>query len=297
MEHDLKNLNDEGARKNKSWTNVTKREWTTFWGLMLASTQYQERGLSLWSSTSPGITSAPNFGRFMSYARFRGIRLLVPWAKADLPSVHKDGWAWFRQMVADFNTNREAVLGMLRDATLDESMSAWQPRTSKKGGLPNLSFIARKPEPLATLYGDSWFTSIRAAVAAGKAGRHYGGVLKTAHGGHPKDYITSILDPMCAGDRLTLTASMDGVDLVAVGYKHNKKVIHFLATKGAAPTLDGDDPYKQRWLDEHGNLSYRDISCPKLCSNYFAAAPKVDNHHQSRQFDLKLEKRWGTHDC
>jgi hypothetical protein len=30
----------------------------------------------------------------------------------------------------------------------DESMSAWVPRTSKTGGLPNISFIKRKPEPL-----------------------------------------------------------------------------------------------------------------------------------------------------
>ena len=29
-------------------------------------------------------------------------------------------------------------------------MSAWVPRTSKTGGLPHLSFIERKPEPLGT---------------------------------------------------------------------------------------------------------------------------------------------------
>ena len=33
---------------------------------------------------------------------------------------------------------------------LDESMSAFKPRTTKTGGLPNISFIARKPEPLGT---------------------------------------------------------------------------------------------------------------------------------------------------
>eukprot|EP00873_Tetraselmis_striata_P017964 jgi/Tetstr1/438228/TSEL_002880.t3 len=71
-------------------------------------------------------------------------------AKADLVTLHMDGWAWFRQMVADFNDKREEVLGALRDATLDESMSAWKARTSRRGGLPNLSFIARKPEPLGT---------------------------------------------------------------------------------------------------------------------------------------------------
>jgi len=68
----------------------------------------------MWSSPSHGITSAPNFGRFMSYARFHGIRLQVPWAMTDLPSVHKDGWSWFRQMLAEFNTNLEAMLGVLR---------------------------------------------------------------------------------------------------------------------------------------------------------------------------------------
>jgi hypothetical protein len=31
---------------------------------------------------------------------------------------------------------------------LDESMSAWCPRKTKTGGLPNISFILRKPEPL-----------------------------------------------------------------------------------------------------------------------------------------------------
>jgi hypothetical protein len=33
---------------------------------------------------------------------------------------------------------------------LDESMSAWCPRKDKTGGLPNISFILRKPEPLGT---------------------------------------------------------------------------------------------------------------------------------------------------
>ncbi len=33
---------------------------------------------------------------------------------------------------------------------LDESLSAWRPRKDKTGGLPNISFILRKPEPLGT---------------------------------------------------------------------------------------------------------------------------------------------------
>jgi hypothetical protein len=45
-----------------------------------------------------------------------------------------------------------------------------------------------------------------------------------------------------------------------MGYKYNKrKVIHFIATGGAANTFDGDDPYKQRWADEYGNICVRAI--------------------------------------
>jgi hypothetical protein len=33
---------------------------------------------------------------------------------------------------------------------LDESMPAWCPRKDKTGGLPNISFILRNPEPLGT---------------------------------------------------------------------------------------------------------------------------------------------------
>jgi len=35
-------------------------------------------------------------------------------------------------------------------AIIDESMNAWRPRTTKLGGLPNISHIPRKPEPLGT---------------------------------------------------------------------------------------------------------------------------------------------------
>jgi hypothetical protein len=38
---------------------------------------------------------------------------------------------------------------------IDELMSAWPPRTKALGGLPNISFILRKPEPLG-----EWFVVI-----------------------------------------------------------------------------------------------------------------------------------------
>jgi hypothetical protein len=56
----------------------------------------------------------------------------------------------FEKMVADFNTNRSEVMHFSAWGTTDESMGAYQPRVTKCGGLPNISFIKRKPKPLGT---------------------------------------------------------------------------------------------------------------------------------------------------
>ena len=61
-----------------------------------------------------------------------------------------DPWAKFRPLVESFNENRAATLHRDGDSTADESMCAYQPRKDKFGGLPNISFIKRKPKPLGT---------------------------------------------------------------------------------------------------------------------------------------------------
>ena len=38
---------------------------------------------------------------------------------------------------------------------LDESMSAWRPKTTKLGGLPHLTHEPRKPIPLGTMFRNS----------------------------------------------------------------------------------------------------------------------------------------------
>ena len=86
----------------------------------------------------------------MKQWRFNEIRNLLKYAKADLSLAPSDPWAWFRPAVDDFNSSRKAVLQHGLVVTLDESMSAWKPRADKFGGLPNISFIMRKPKPLGT---------------------------------------------------------------------------------------------------------------------------------------------------
>jgi hypothetical protein len=138
---------------------------------------------------------------------------------------------------------------------------------------------------------------VQTAVALSKAGYHYVGALKTASACFPKTYLQGVLQPLPAGSKLVLEATYQGVDLLAIGYKYNRrKVLFFVATRGAGTTTPGE-PYVQRWADDHGNLCVREISRPAILSEYFAASNAVDLHNQSRQSDLGLEDRWPTKDC
>ena len=49
-----------------------------------------------------------------------------------------------------FNENRRLNIIHSGILVIDESMSAWKPKTTKTCGLPNLSCIPRKPRPIGT---------------------------------------------------------------------------------------------------------------------------------------------------
>jgi hypothetical protein len=76
---------------------------------------------------------------------------MVKYSKADMDTAPtSDPWFMFRRAVQDFNANRAATILMQLVQVLDEAMSNWQPRKDNFGGLPNISFIQRKPKPLGT---------------------------------------------------------------------------------------------------------------------------------------------------
>ena len=66
------------------------------------------------------------------------------------PESSVDPWSRFRPMLDEYNANRRDVLHSDGDSTLDESMSAYQPRLDELGGLPNIAFIKQKTKPLGT---------------------------------------------------------------------------------------------------------------------------------------------------
>ena len=115
--------------------------------MCIATRQFSERVKCPWGVEPQGIRAAPNFEQYMAYWRFKAIRRL---AKEIGPTSSLDPWSRFRPIVEEFNANRAKTLHNGGDVTADESMSSYQPRLDTFGGLPNISFIKRKPKPLGT---------------------------------------------------------------------------------------------------------------------------------------------------
>jgi hypothetical protein len=105
------------------------------------------------------MTQPINYGptglNIMPEYRFRDIKRCFSWSfqdksKADKATDDYDPWNMILLMVNGYNKNRhDWMAGSIRKV-LDETMSAWCPQTTPTGGLPHLSFILRKPEPLGT---------------------------------------------------------------------------------------------------------------------------------------------------
>jgi hypothetical protein len=97
----------------------------------------------------------PDFGRFMSINEMQAFCSSAPYAWADekywyLPD-RDTPWDMFLPCIYEFNDRRQSLIGSMM-VLLDESMSGWRPKTSKLGGLPNISYEPRKPVPLGTMF-------------------------------------------------------------------------------------------------------------------------------------------------
>ena len=49
-----------------------------------------------------------------------------------------------------FNKTRKCLLWYAPALVVNESMSAWVPKSTARGGLPNITYVSRKPKPLGT---------------------------------------------------------------------------------------------------------------------------------------------------
>jgi len=95
------------------------------------------------------MVAHPQFDNNMKFYRFKDFRHFLPlvFHSAELKELG-DPWWQFEDAILQFNNNRRLRVQSFPWLVVDESMSAWRPRTTATGGLPNISFIVRKPEPL-----------------------------------------------------------------------------------------------------------------------------------------------------
>lgn len=87
----------------------------------------------------------------ISAHRFKTVKEMLHYAFFD--EINEDDpWYPISSLVAAFNDNRRRLVASAILIVLDESMSNFQPRTTKTSLMPHLSFIFRKPKPLGTEY-------------------------------------------------------------------------------------------------------------------------------------------------
>jgi len=131
--------------------------------IMIAAAGYDCRGCKLWATDSQdvpvmadpktwqSILTGPNFGKFMGENQFKEYRKMIAmiWENDEVKDTDPR-WE-FSSAVEEFNQQWQNLVQPSIWMMEDESMPAWYPRKTKTGGLPNISFIMRKPEPLGTV--------------------------------------------------------------------------------------------------------------------------------------------------
>jgi hypothetical protein len=133
-------------------------------GIMIAAAGYNCRSCELWSKdnedvgetanpkTWVSVLKSPDFGKFMGESRFKEFCKVIPKIWENSAIKEADQWWEFSSAVEEFNQQWWTLMQPSLWKVVDESMSAWCPRKTKTGGLPNISFILRKPEPLGKVY-------------------------------------------------------------------------------------------------------------------------------------------------
>jgi len=128
-------------------------------GLLIGAAEFSQKGVDLFGGKKgdqdeddfdewPSISPSPAFEQYMAFSPFKDFRRFSPAIYADKSRKETDVWWEFSGAIEEFNKIRTTKLTCSHWISADESMCAWRPRTTALGGLPNISFVVRKPEPL-----------------------------------------------------------------------------------------------------------------------------------------------------
>ena len=153
----MDNINSRISNKRKNGKDIDHISQCEFWkfmGIMIISASIGEGGTKLWpkdfNKDIPIGYQANNesfdASKFMPYWRFAQLKPLFALMFMKAKEKQND-WDEIRAAVDGFNQKRKIYVSAAAMKVLDEMMCAWRPRRDKTGGIPHLSFIARKPKP------------------------------------------------------------------------------------------------------------------------------------------------------
>lgn len=123
---------------------------------MIAATLKVDNGVeNLWKrGQSEGLEPHANFGQYIPLNYFKCFKAGLPFLWCDEKFWYRDPrslpWDVVLPFLKESNEKRNALLRVWY-LILDESMSGWRPKTSKTGGLQNISHEPRKPVDLGTM--------------------------------------------------------------------------------------------------------------------------------------------------
>ena len=118
-----------------------------FFRCLFGGAQYKV-GTDLWATEDKGMIRSPDFGRVLTKDRFERVgRYLSRGPLGCEEDLGNDPWIEVRWILTKFNDKRRKQFRPGWALVPDETMIPWKGNAGP-GGIPHISFIKRKPEPL-----------------------------------------------------------------------------------------------------------------------------------------------------
>jgi hypothetical protein len=131
--------------------------------MLIGAAEFSQNGIELFTNKDQridgdpdydqwrSISQSPKVGKYMALSWFKDFQHFLPAIHADESRKDTDPWYQFSGAIDEFNFIRNTRVECGTWVCADESMSAWRPWTTALEGLPNISFVAQKPEPLGKI--------------------------------------------------------------------------------------------------------------------------------------------------
>jgi hypothetical protein len=153
-------LNAAIAAEKCKCKKFSEEEFLVGLALMIGAAEFSQKGVDLFGSKDMeeedgdvwhSISASPHFEQYMAFSRFKDFRRFLPAIFSDEIKKQTDPWYQFSGAIDEFNLIHNTKFVCSQWICANESMCSLRPRTTALGGLPNISFVVRKPEPLGKL--------------------------------------------------------------------------------------------------------------------------------------------------